>query len=219
MLSYFCNKYTKFVELRKPIHTMKEFWNDRYAEKEFVYGTLPNKFLQQSINELPQGKVLFAAEGEGRNAVFAAKKGYVVSAFDISESAKNKAEALAQEQQVTIDYLVGDVFDLGYAKQTFDGLVLIFAHFPAAERTAIHAHLLSLLKPGGVIIFEAFSKEQLNYSSGGPKEAEMLFSLEEIQKNFPGVAFKFIGQSIIHLDEGPYHQGEGSVIRFVARKN
>lgn len=198
---------------------MKEFWNNRYAEKEFVYGTKANRFLKQSINELPKGNILFAAEGEGRNAVFAAQKGYTVSAFDISESAKNKAEILAQEHQVSIDYQVGDVFDLQYPEAHFDGLVLIFAHFPSDIRVAIHAQLLSLLKPGAVIIFEAFSKEQLNYSSGGPKEADMLFSLEEIQKNFPGVAFKYIDQSIIHLDEGPYHQGEGSVIRFVARKN
>jgi hypothetical protein len=78
--------------------------------------------------------------------------------------------------------------------------------------------LLSLLKPGGVIIFEAFAKNQLQYNSGGPKDVDMLFSLDEISEEFPNVKFDSLTNEIITLDEGLYHRGEGALIRFIGTK-
>ena len=70
---------------------MKEFWDERYAEPDYVYGKAPNKYFKEKLDEIQRGKILFPAEGEGRNAVYAAKKGWRVSAFDISEKGKEKA--------------------------------------------------------------------------------------------------------------------------------
>lgn len=197
---------------------MKQFWNERYDEDVFAYGTAPNQFLKDTIHFIPQGNILFVAEGEGRNAVFAAKKGLKVSAFDYSESGQQKALSLAQMHNVTIDYLVSDVLALPYEKESFDGLVLIFAHFPAEIRKHAHLKLLELLKPGGKIIFEAFGKEQLNYTSGGPKDIDMLFSEEEVHNEFPAISFDSLSTEKIVLDEGLFHQGEGVVVRFIGTK-
>jgi len=197
---------------------MKQFWNKRYDEDVFAYGTAPNQFLKDAIHYIPQGNILFVAEGEGRNAVFAAKKGLKVSAFDYSESGQQKALSLAQMHNVTIDYLVSDVLALPYEKESFDGLVLIFAHFPAEIRKHAHLKLLELLKPGGKIIFEAFEKEQLNYTSGGPKDIDMLFSEEEVKNEFPAISFDSLSTEKIVLDEGLFHQGEGVVVRFIGTK-
>ena len=197
---------------------MKQFWNERYNEDIFVYGTAPNQFLIDTIHFLPQGNILFVAEGEGRNAVFAAKNGLKVSAFDYSESGQQKALSLAQIHNVTIDYLVSDVLALPYEKESFDGLVLIFSHFPAEIRKNAHLKLLELLKPEGKIIFEAFGKEQLNYTSGGPKDINMLFSEEEVKNEFPTVSFDSLSTEKIVLDEGLFHQGEGVVVRFIGTK-
>ncbi len=197
---------------------MKQFWNERYDEDVFAYGTAPNQFLKDAIHYIPQGNILFVAEGEGRNAVFAAKKGLKVSAFDYSESGQQKALSLAQMHNVTIDYLVSDVLALPYEKESFDGLVLIFAHFPAEIRKYAHLKLLELLKPGGKIIFEAFGKEQLNYTSGGPKDIDMLFSEEEVKNEFPAISFDSLSTEKIVLDEGLFHQGEGVVVRFIGTK-
>lgn len=61
---------------------MEAFWNNRYKEKEFAYGIAPNQFFKESINKLKiKGTILLPAEGEGRNAVYAAKKGLKVTAF------------------------------------------------------------------------------------------------------------------------------------------
>jgi ubiquinone/menaquinone biosynthesis C-methylase UbiE len=197
---------------------MKQFWNERYTESNFAYGKESNQFLKENVHFLPKGKVLFVAEGEGRNAVFAAKNGFQVSAFDYSESGKQKALALAQDHDVTIDYLVSDVLALPYEKESFDAMVLIFAHFPAEIRKEAHSKLLELLKPGGKILFEAFGKEQLNYTSGGPKDIDMLFSEEEVKKEFPNVPFDILSTEKILLDEGLFHQGEGIVVRFIGTK-
>jgi ubiquinone/menaquinone biosynthesis C-methylase UbiE len=198
---------------------MKQFWNERYAEHEFAYGKEPNQFLKEQIHLLPKGKVLFVAEGEGRNAVFAAKNGLQVYAFDYSDSGRNKAKDLASENNVVIDYEVSDVLQLSYEKNSFDAIVFIFAHFPSDIRKKAHEELLSLVKPNGKIVFEAFSKEQLKYTSGGPKESAMLFSEDEVRKEFVNVTFDFLKTQLVVLNEGPYHQGEGKVIRFIGTKN
>ena len=198
---------------------MKQFWNDRYTESEFAYGKEPNQFLKEHIHLFPKGKVLFVAEGEGRNAVFAAKNGLQVYAFDYSDSGQKKAMVLASENNVVIDYEVSDVLQLSYEKNSFDAIVFIFAHFPSDIRKKAHEELLSLVKPNGKIVFEAFSKEQVKYTSGGPKESAMLFSEDEVRKEFVNVTFDFLKTQLVMLNEGPYHQGEGKVIRFIGTKN
>ena len=198
---------------------MKQFWNDRYTESEFAYGKEPNQFLKEHIHLFPKGKVLFVAEGEGRNAVFAAKNGLQVYAFDYSDSGQKKAMVLASENNVVIDYEVSDVLQLSYEKNSFDAIVFIFAHFPSDIRKKAHEELLSIVKPNGKIVFEAFSKEQLKYTSGGPKESAMLFSEDEVRKEFVNVTFDFLKTQLVMLNEGPYHQGEGKVIRFIGTKN
>ena len=198
---------------------MNNFWNERYAEKEFAYGILPNTFFADSILNLSKhGKILFPAEGEGRNAVFAAKNGFEVTAFDTSTEGKKKADKLASDNEVQIDYRVGVLEDLNFEEASFDGVVLIFAHFPKAIRKEMHQQILRLVKPNGIIIFEAFSKEQLHYPSGGPKEVAMLFSEEEVKEEFENVDFDFLKTEIIELNEGPFHQGKVSVVRFIGKK-
>uniref|UniRef100_UPI00404B56AA class I SAM-dependent methyltransferase n=1 Tax=Flavobacterium sp. TaxID=239 RepID=UPI00404B56AA len=198
---------------------MSDFWNERYAEKEYTYGVQPNQFLVESIARLPKnGRILFPAEGEGRNAVFAAMKGFQVAAFDTSSEGKKKADKLANDNDVKIDYRVGVLEDLKYKEASFDGVVLIYAHFPKVIRQSMHQQILRLVKPNGVIIFEAFSKEQLQYTSGGPKEIEMLFSEEEVNDEFENIEFDFLKTEIIELNEGAFHQGKGSVVRFIGKK-
>jgi ubiquinone/menaquinone biosynthesis C-methylase UbiE len=198
---------------------MKQFWDERYAEKEFAYGKEPNQFLKENLHKLPKGKILFVAEGEGRNAVFAAQNGYEVVAFDYSESAKNKALTLAKEQNVRLDYLVSDVMVVPFETESFDAMVFIFAHFPAVFRKQAHQKLVSFLKPDGKVLFEAFEKNQLQFTSGGPKELAMLFSEEEVKEEFPSIGFDFLKTVTIDLAEGPYHQGKGVVIRFIGTKH
>lgn len=198
-------------------------WNERFSNAEFVYGELPNEYFREQLDKLPPGKILLPAEGEGRNGVYAAQTGWEVSAFDISIKGKLKALKLAEKNNVTLDYQVGELQTLGYVQNQFDTLALIFAHFPAAIKSGMHKALNEYLRPGGILIFEAFSKNHLQYNSnnetvGGPKELAMLFSKEELLADFTKYEIIELEEKVIELNEGPFHSGTGSVIRFVARK-
>lgn len=198
-------------------------WNDRYRNAEYAYGVEPNKFLKEQLEKLPAGKILFPAEGEGRNAVYAATLGWDVSAFDISSEGRNKAIRLADSKSVSIDYQVGELPALNYRKNQFDAVALIFAHFPPQIRSAYHRLLDTCLHKDGIIIFEAFSKKHLEYrvkneKVGGPADAASLFSTEELQSDFKGYEIIELEETEAELSEGLYHNGKGSVIRFVGRK-
>ncbi|MGO2101801.1 MAG: class I SAM-dependent methyltransferase [Psychroflexus halocasei] len=198
-------------------------WNDRFSRNEFAFGEAPNVYLKAQLEKLNTGNILFPAEGEGRNAVFAAKLGWTVSAFDISVQGKNKAIRLAKKNQVTIDYHVGELEALDYDSEQFDTIALIYAHFPADIKSLYHKTLDKYLKKGGVIIFEAFGKNHLGYrlkneKIGGPKDLESLFSIEELKSDFENYEIIELVEKEIELNEGLYHNGKGSVIRFVGRK-
>lgn len=202
---------------------MQEFWNDRYGQTAFAYGEQPNQFLKEQLELLPPGTVLFPAEGEGRNAVYAAQLGWTVSAFDQSSEGKKKALSLAEKRHVQMDYRVGDIQNIRYNEGQFDVIALIYAHFPAEIKSACHRQLIPYLKSGGLIIFEAFSKNNLNYLAknqriGGPKDAATLFSMEEMRADFAGFDVDRLEEKEVELNEGLYHNGTGSVIRFVGRK-
>ncbi|OSZ81078.1 SAM-dependent methyltransferase [Chitinophagaceae bacterium IBVUCB2] len=200
-----------------------ERWNERYSRDEFAYGEQPNNYLKEQLEKLPPGTILFPAEGEGRNAVFAATLGWTVSAFDISNEGKNKAIKLAEKNKVTIDYQVGELQTLNFTPGQFDAIALIYAHFPATIKSQYHKIFDSYLKKNGLIIFEAFSKKHIEYVTanekvGGPKDIESLFSIEELQLDFPGYEIIELAEKEIELNEGVFHNGTGSVIRFVGRK-
>jgi protein-L-isoaspartate O-methyltransferase len=203
---------------------MKAFWDDRYSNPEFVYGELPNEFLKAHLPNFQPGSILFPAEGEGRNAVFAAQLGWQVSAFDQSSEGQKKAQQLASKNQVQIDYQVGEFSELHYEKEQFDAIALIYAHFPADVKSEYHKKLSTYLKPGGILLFEAFSKQHLAYRAanervGGPAEPGMLFSIDEIKADFPGYDYILLTEEVVELQEGPKHSGTGSVIRFIGRKS
>lgn len=203
--------------------TWTDRWNERYRNNEFAYGEQPNNYLKEQLEKLPAGKILFPAEGEGRNAVFAAKLGWTVAAFDISVEGQRKALQLATKNKVTIDYRIGELEALDYQDEEFDAIALIYAHFPAAIKSQVHKALDKYLRKGGTIIFEAFSKSHLDYLAknekvGGPKDIDSLFSVDEIRTDFNNYEIAELEETAIYLNEGLYHNGQGSVIRFVGHK-
>ncbi|HFC01310.1 MAG TPA: class I SAM-dependent methyltransferase [Phaeodactylibacter sp.] len=203
---------------------MKEFWNSRYASSKFAYGTTPNQFFKEILEQQKlQGKILLPAEGEGRNAVFAAKQGLSVFAFDISSEGKNKALALAKSENVQIKYEVGQLHELNFEENSFDAAALIFAHFPSHLKSDLHKKISNLIKPNGILILEGFSKKHLklrtqNPNAGGPGKLEMLFSEEEIKKDFSDFEIIKLQEMEVNLKEGAFHNGKSSVIRFVGKK-
>ncbi|GGF47347.1 class I SAM-dependent methyltransferase [Echinicola rosea] len=201
----------------------KKLWDDRYGKTEYAYGKKPNRFFQGEIQKLKPATILLPADGEARNGVYAAELGWQVTSLDLSIEAKHKALKLASERNVAINYLVGDLENLDFGTSSFDVIALIYAHFSPAKKSILHKKLSEWLKPGGTLIFEAFSKAHLplvqaNPKVGGPKGKAMLFSKEELLNDFKGYEIETLVETEIPLQEGVYHNGKGAVIRFVGKK-
>ncbi len=197
---------------------MKNIWNERYSENEYVYGEEPNLFFAEQLNKLKPGKIILPCEGEGRNAVHAASQGWTVNAFDSSEAGKIKALQLADKKGVHIIYDVDDAVTISYPESVVDTIALIYAHFPPPIRKQIHQKAIKWLKPGGKIIIEAFNPDQLQNNSGGPKELPMLYTEGIIKGDFKGLKTELIQTLPVILKEGKYHEGKAGIIRFVGIK-
>ena len=192
---------------------MKNFWDERYSTEEYAYGEKPNQFLVDQLSRISPGKILFPAEGEGRNAVYAATLNWKVTAFDPSIEGQRKAFQLAEKYGVNIDYQLMNYETANFPENSFDCLVLVFAHVHSENRAKYHQKLISYLKPGGHLILEAFNKDQINKTTGGPKDIDMLFSANELRNDFAGFGQLKIEETETLLDEGSFHRGKASVIR------
>lgn len=200
------------------------FWDERFSAEEYIYGEEPNEYIKEQLKKLKPGRILFAAEGEGRNAVYAATKEWEVVAFDPSEEGKKKALQLAASKNVTIDYHITDVANADFPLESFDALVLIYAHFQEDNRREYHKKLAGFVKKGGYILIEGFSESHLanqkeNPKAGGPKNIKMLYNLEELKKDFKDFQFILSEETTTKLNEGDHHVGKADVIRILAKKN
>lgn len=199
---------------------MQGFWDDRYAQEAYVYGKQPNVFFQQQLVTLnTSGRALFPAEGEGRNAVYAAEKGWTVDAFDFSATAQKKALDLAEMRNVTITYTVSTIEDFAFGSEHYDLIGLFFVHVPPPVRRLLHRKVSKALTPGGYVLLEAFHPDQLNLQSGGPKKADMLYTADLLQDDFSDLTIQYLEQITDNLSEGDYHRGEARLTRMVAQKN
>lgn len=197
---------------------MKDFWNERYGNTDYAYGKAPNVFFAKTLKKLSSGTLILPCEGEGRNAVFAAKSGWQTLAFDYSEEAKVKALQLAKEMDVQINYVVQDVLKADFKKNDADAVAFIYAHFPENTRRQIHQKAIEWLKPGGKIILEAFTPHQLNNASGGPKVPTMLYTPAILQDDFKALQIDLLAEEQMELFEGKFHKGKADIIRMVAIK-
>lgn len=193
-------------------------WDERYARDEYLFGKEPNDFLAEVAGRVPLGDVLCLADGEGRNGVFVASLGHRVTSVDASTVALDKARKLAAEKGVSIETVVADLnaYDLGEAK--WDCIVSIFFHLPPEIRKAIHAKVARAIRPGGHLILEAYTPEQLNFRTGGPPTTERLMTLAMLREDFAGFEFLHAQEKERDIHEGVGHAGRGAVVQLFARK-
>lgn len=195
----------------------EQFWNQRYAAHETVYGYQPNTFFKQFIDTHKAGSILLPAEGEGRNAIYAAKKGWEVDAFDFSEVARDKSLAIAAKENVQIQYAV-QLIESFKAVKLYDAVSLIYVHMEPTLRKKFHQEILKSIKPGGFLILEAFGREQIKLKSGGPKDENQLYDAPSLCDDFRSLHILSCQQKEIILSEGAFHEGPASVLRFMGQK-
>jgi len=193
-------------------------WEQRYSTDDFVFGTEPNDFLRLNVGLLARGSVLCLAEGEGRNAVFLAGSGFQVSSVDLTEAGVLKTRRLAGERNVEVDASVGDLTDFDLGRSRWDAIVSIFAHLPPATRRSLHRRVIDALRPGGVLLLEAYTPAQVGRGTGGPPDAAFTMTLEGLRDELEGLEFLHGVELLREVIEGPGHTGVGAVVQVIARK-
>jgi hypothetical protein len=194
-------------------------WDERYASEHYIYGTAPNAYVVSQSYRLHAGsKVLAAADGEGRNGVWLAARGFDVTSLDQSSVGLDKGAALARARGVAPRFVCADLASGPLPGAPYDAIVAIFAHFPPETRATIHRAFVGALRPGGLLILEAFHPRQIGRPSGGPRTADMMYDAELLRHDFADLEILELLEGTATFDEGPKHQGEGWVVRLVARK-
>jgi SAM-dependent methyltransferase len=197
---------------------MQKFWEQKFADEQYKYGKEPNDFFRQTLDSLLPGKILLPGEGEGRNAVYAARRGWNVDAVDFTNNGKDKALRLAKEQNVNINYYVEDITDCTPKKEHYDAVSLIFLHLPQEATKKLYQKLTRSLKPGGMFFFQLYSKEQINFQTGGPKSPEMLYNIDELKNYLKDMKTIVLNKHERLIHEGDMHFGKASVIDYVGKK-
>jgi SAM-dependent methyltransferase len=194
-------------------------WDQRYATDHYVYGTEPNDFLAGVVAGLPvAGRALCLAEGEGRNAVFLAERGFEVHAVDASRVGLDKARELARRRAVSITTEVADLDGYRIEPEAWDLIVSIFCHVPPAVRRALHGEVVRGLRPGGRFVLEAYRPAQIALGTGGPPDAGLMVSLDALHDELAGLVFEHSVECERDVIEGHLHTGRGAVVQVVARK-
>lgn len=193
-------------------------WDERYAEIEPAYGTRPNAYLEKQVARLkPGGKVLVPADGYGRNGLWLAKQGFAVHTVDLSAVGVERSRKAAAAAGVTMTIEQGDLSTWNWPVAECDGVAAIFLHLPPSLRAKIHASMIKALKPGGILILEAFTPEQLQFSSGGPKDAQLLYTSDLLHKDFASMQTLELEEIKVHMEEGSKHSGRSAVVHGVFR--
>jgi cyclopropane fatty-acyl-phospholipid synthase-like methyltransferase len=199
---------------------MSSIWDERYAMEGYLFGMLPNAFLVTQRHLLkPGANVLAVADGEGRNGVWLAEHDLRVLSVDSSVVAQRKARSLAEQRGVALDFELADLLQWQWGENRFDVIVAIFIQFAApAQREQIFANLKRSLKSGGLLVLQGYTPRQLEYGTGGPPNAENLYTEPLLRSTFADMEILHLREHDDLVSEGAGHSGMSALIDLVARK-
>ena len=194
-------------------------WNERFSIEDYLFGADPAQALVKLEHYLiPQGDTLVIADGEGRNSVYLASRGFRVTASDSSTVANVKAKALAASQNVEVNYQVEDFFDIDWSAKQYDNIVGIFFQFiPPYKIKQVLRALRTAIKKGGTLLIHGYTPQQIELATGGPKDVSLMYNKELFEDVFESVEILVNKEYQIKLSEGSGHKGQSALIDFVAK--
>jgi SAM-dependent methyltransferase len=193
-------------------------WDRRYGEPEPLFGLKPNVYLEaQSKRLTPGANILVPGDGYGRNGLWLARQGFSVHTVDLSSVGVERARKAAQAAGLRMTIEQADLATWPWPVNRFDAAAAIFVHLPSAVRRHVHASMLRALKSGGLAIIECFTPRQIQFSSGGPKDLDMLCTADLLREEFAGAEILELEEKTVRLEEGHKHSGMGAVVQGVFR--
>jgi SAM-dependent methyltransferase len=155
-------------------------WDDRYRETELMWSRGPNLFIEEICRDLPVGRSIDLAAGEGRNAIWLAEQGWDSTAVDFSAVAIDKARQIAEQRGVTITTEVADLTAYVPTPAGYDLVVIAYLHVPDDQLTPILRRAGEAVAPGGRFVLVGHDAENLERGHGGPKYPEVLTNPHQV---------------------------------------
>ena len=165
----------------------REDWDKRYAAVESLWAIRPNRFLVAEASELPPGRALDLACGEGQNAIWLATRGWEVTGVDYAEVAIAKARARAERDGVEVTFTCADLVEYEPERGAFDLVLVLYLHIPSAQRAPLHAKAAGALAPGGTFLLLGHDRANATDGVGGPSDPDLLYTADEIAEELPGL--------------------------------
>ena len=165
-------------------------WDERYSGTEFEWTTRPNQFVAAELADLPPGRALDLAAGEGRNAVWLAERGWRVTAVDFSLVGLDKGRKLSAARGVDeaqVDWIVADLRDYEPERDGYDLALIAYLQVSPALRATVLARAAAALAPGGTAFIVAHDLTNLTEGTGGPQDPEVLYTPEAVRAELPGL--------------------------------
>lgn len=185
----------------------------------YFYGTDPNDFLRENVRIIKNGgDILCLAEGEGRNAVFLAKQGFNVTAVDMSDVGLKKLNELAASQGVNVKTLCANLETFKINTEAWDGIVSIWCHLPGPLREKLYQDCVQGLRPGGVMLIEAYTPDQIPLKTGGPQDPDLLPRFDDLKRELRGLRIQIGRELKREIHEGTGHSGMSAVVQFIGAK-
>lgn len=176
-------------------------WDERYAASELVWSAEPNEFVAAELSDLAPGRALDLAAGEGRNAIWLARRGWQVTAADFSQVALDKGRRLAGD--TAIRWVCADA-TTWHEPAAYDLVLLAYLQLPAAQRRAAVRAAYDSLVVGGTLLVVAHDSSNLTEGTGGPQDPAVLMTPEDVLGDLAGRVY-----DVQHAERVPRIVGDG----------
>ena len=165
----------------------REAWDRKYAETERLWGRDPNRFLVTEVSDLPPGRALDLACGEGRNAIWLAELGWRVTGVDFSQVAIAKARERASQASLDVEFVCADLLDYEPERDAYDLVLLFYLQLPRDELRLVLERAASALAAGGTFLLVGHDLVNITEGVGGPSDPAVLYTPDDIVAELPGL--------------------------------
>lgn len=192
--------------MERMVRFTKHEWDRRYAGSELLWTAQPNRFLVAETSDLPAGRALDLATGEGRNAVWLAQQGWQVVGVDFSRVGLTKAAQLAADRGVEVDWVEADLREYRPEPRTIDLVLIFYLQVPKVDRQSILSAGAAAVAVGGTLLLVAHDSSNLEHGHGGPKDANVLYTPEDVVRDLEGSGLQIERAAVVerrvHTPEG-----------------
>jgi SAM-dependent methyltransferase len=182
-------------------------WDARYAATELLWSAGPNQFLVAEASDLPPGRALDLACGEGRNALWLAERRWTATGADFSQVALDKAARIAGKRNVEATWVQADVTSWTPPAESFDLVLAFYLQLPAGSRTAAFAAAARAVAPGGTLLIVGHDSANLTDGYGGPQDASVLYTPGDVVGDITAAQLDIVkAESVerhVDTDDGP----------------